>query len=201
MVPAWTLSVGGGSAPEPISDRAAKHEPSPAADVQEAPPVRETPAEVQGIDRRYLAAGAVAFVLLAGGWALVRNRRRRTVVASPRKASHEDPSCSRKNGTEAKNALRNACHANDARAAAQALLDWAAATWSGEVPRNLGTLATRLDRGAEPVRELERRLYAPELGPWDGVSLWRAMQEGLLDARATSQRESEALEPLYPQRT
>lgn len=61
--------------------------------------------------------------------------------------------------------LRDACRANDARAARAALADWDA------LHRATGTSpALRAAR-----RDLDAVLYAPRPRPWDGAALWRAV--------------------------
>jgi hypothetical protein len=104
--------------------------------------------------------------------------------------------------TEVKRAFRKACGGDDARAAARALLDYAAAIWPGSSPQNLGAVAVRLSGDATPVRELDRALYAPDPTNWsDGEALWACLKQGLQSSRQTTQTPKAALSPLYPQRT
>lgn len=209
-VPGWTLTVEGGSAPEqtpPPSTKtpvgsAQSSAPEEQEPVQAREPIPDAVAADPQTDGPYLASGAALSLLLLAAFAgLLLYRRRRTDPAAARQAPRADPDGSRGDGSVARQALRVACAANDARGAAKALLDWAQATWLTDVPRNLASLAERLESGADEVLDLERCLYAPESGAWRGEGLWRALQGELKDARAARQRHSEALEPLYPYRT
>jgi hypothetical protein len=202
-VPGWTLNVGAGSMAGTIPNHPATPEQGRAPDVQEEPaePIPEAAEGGPGIDRRLFAGGAVLSVLLlAVVWALRLYRRRRQAAGSIAHTPVSDRRSARKNGAEARKALHAACEANDAPGAAKALLDWAEVTWPGDAPRNLGTLGARLARGADQVRELERRLYAPESGSWEGAAMWRALQGGLSDVHAAEQMQSDLLDPLYPPR-
>jgi len=207
-VPGWTLNAKGGSAlgqaPEPPTKSAARLVQSavPEAQEQSRQPMPETAAAEPGMEGRYLVGGAVLSLLLVTGIAVLRRLRRRKLdAASVTQRLPADPDIARTSGAAARKALRVACEANDARGAAKALLDWADAIWREDAPRNLGALGDRLVCGSDEVRELERRLYAPGSHTWDGGGLWRALQGELLDVRASKQRRSDALEPLYPQRT
>lgn len=209
-VPGWTLTVEGGSAPEQTQAPTTK---TPVGSAQSAAPEEQEPVRAREpipdaaaadpeTDGRYRASGAaLSLLLLAAFGGLLLYRRRRTDHAAARQAPRADQNGSRGNGSVARKALRVACEANDARGAAKALLNWAQATWPTDVPRNLATLAQRLESGADEVLDLERCLYAPASGAWTGEGLWRALQGELTDARAARQRHSEALEPLYPYRT
>lgn len=97
--------------------------------------------------------------------------------------------------------LGRACSNQDANAAAQALLDWAAATWPEDPPTSLGAIARRLERGRAEVLDLERHLYAPNAAPWSGSALSRVLEAGLATGgKRQAKAEHEVLPPLYPQR-
>jgi len=153
--------------------------------------------------RRYWVGGAIGLVLLVGvgGWLLFRHRRSPT---SPEPGGQTGGATSqdaaRVRTSSARKALSTACEANDTRAAAKALLAWAEASWQGEAPRNLGNLAARLAEGADQVRELERCLYAPTSGGWDGDALWQALQGGLRHTGNADPGKEDVLAPLYPAR-
>jgi len=101
----------------------------------------------------------------------------------------------------AKRALQQACAANDSAAAAQALLAWANALWPNRPPRHLGALAVQLEpQTGSLVHALDRALYAPTTTPWEGQSLWQAVQRGLPLQRPKSEAQS-TLAPLYPERS
>jgi hypothetical protein len=53
---------------------------------------------------------------------------------------------------------------------------------------------------AARIRELERRLYAPDAGPWDGEKLWLAVKDGLGDGQPPRPDQTDDLAPLYPHR-
>ena len=154
----------------------------------------------------------VLLVLLVGR--LLRGRRRRPAAApeqrtAPGTASRSE---SRERAAAARESLRLACAENDAPAAARALLGWAQLLWSAQEPRvtavNLSAMAARLEAAGEPakalaaarIRELERRLYAPDAGPWDGEKLWLAVKNGLGDGHAPRPDQANDLAPLYPHR-
>jgi hypothetical protein len=97
-------------------------------------------------------------------------------------------------------ALRQACENNDATAAARALLDWAAARWPENPPRNLGAVASRLenDAGAE-VRRLDQSLYAPGGVVWDGAALGNAFRATAVKQPVKPKAAAGGLAPLYPE--
>lgn len=99
--------------------------------------------------------------------------------------------------------LEQACRENDARAARQALLEWAAARWPALAPGSLEAVAQRLGPDArEIVRALDRGLYAhAEVhSDWDGTAAWSRLSPMLEKARQGGQaRHETALPPLYPQ--
>jgi len=146
--------------------------------------------------------------LAALGAVLWRRRRQSTSTGS---ASIDTPAPGRAPRAMAgrhRDALHAACTGNDAAAAARALIAWAQAVWPAAAPANLSGIAALLEaeggarqrEAAEQVRMLERRLYAPGGGPWDGEPLWRALKDGLGGGdHARSEREDD-LAPLYPYR-
>ena len=153
-------------------------------------------------DGRYWLAGAIVLVILVGigGWLLFRHRRSPTSPEPGGQTEATSQDAARVRASSARKALRTACETNDARAAAKALLTWAEASWQGEAPHNLGNLAARLAEGAGQVRELERSLYAPTSGSWDGDALWQALQGGLRHTGNAAPGKGDVLPPLYPTR-
>jgi hypothetical protein len=101
----------------------------------------------------------------------------------------------------ARQAVEQACRANDAHGARAALLAWGHARWGRETPAGLGALAKRLGDGAtaEILAELDRALYADDREPWDGIEAWRALAPSLslIDTQAESKGKP-ALPGLYP---
>jgi hypothetical protein len=95
-------------------------------------------------------------------------------------------------------ALRNACEADVAHSAAQALLDLAKLEWPDDPPRGLGTLAARIQSGRAEVLELDRHLYGGGSPRWSGVSLHQAVRNGLRPTQSPDPAKSTGLKPLYP---
>lgn len=96
--------------------------------------------------------------------------------------------------------LEKAAGSNDARSAAAALLELAEAQWPADPPRNLGTLAARLNRGYTQIMALDRALYSVDSSSWEGTALWQSVKDGL-QARSveTASATDDGLDPLYPQ--
>lgn len=133
----------------------------------------------------FLAAGWLLTVLLwwrqrrAGG----RSAGARARVDSSRRAAR---------------AVSDACRANDARSARDALLQWAAHHWPAEPPRSVGELASRCD--GKLARELERLnavLYARQSGEWNGSELKREFEGAAPRADQRLASAESALEPLF----
>ena len=212
-VPGWTLEVSGeaSAAEEPHSAPQPEVESVPGTQDQKvenrsreeprmAEPAFEGLANTSGI---YWILGAVLLVSLPA-MALLWHRHlwgRRSDRDSSKQAQDMGQYGTGLQVSAARKAFRAACEANDARRTANTLLDWAQATWATDAPRNLSTLGARLTKGADEINALERHLYAPEAGSWDGTSLLQALQGGLTDASASERRQTAVLEPLYPSRT
>ena len=94
--------------------------------------------------------------------------------------------------------LEQACRDNDPQATAGALLQWAAAKWPDDAPRNLGSLAQRLVTGGPEIRELDRTLYATGARPWQGDALWQVFKQGLEEVVTEGPARQDGLSPLYP---
>jgi hypothetical protein len=130
----------------------------------------------------------------------LRERRRRNGMLQARRAQrerHPAPSLS-----SARSRVRRACEANDPRAARDALLAWAALCWRGRAPMRLESLADRLGGPAgETLHALDRSLYAPQSGTWDGRAAWDSLRPALMGAETAgheSRQEAASLPPLYP---
>jgi hypothetical protein len=94
--------------------------------------------------------------------------------------------------------LRVACAANNAAAARDHLLAWAALRYAADPPRSLGALAPLLpDSIAAQVLDLEASIYGGSIRPWDGRALTAVLAD--LDAVAGPPQapKNEALMPLY----
>ena len=94
--------------------------------------------------------------------------------------------------------LQTACAANDARAAALALLQLGRTRWPQDPPNSLGQLAQRLVDGHETITALDRVLYAADTSDWDGAELWRFVSESWHQEAPAPKQPPEALAPLYP---
>lgn len=133
--------------------------------------------------------------LLAAGWALTalawwwQSRRRRAAATS-----HIDSP--RPDSPEARRALAAACRADDAAAAADALLAWAAARGFEPPVHALGSLARHVSASlAREIRALERQRYGRDGGRWEGAGLWQAFEQ---EPRRTPARARSAAPPPLP---
>ena len=96
--------------------------------------------------------------------------------------------------------LRAACLGDDASAAREALLHWAAERWPANPPRSLPALAGRLAdpelRGA--IADLDRALYARGEANWKGEQLWRSARGGLVVPTRIVAEKGDELPVMYP---
>lgn len=139
-----------------------------------AAPATPAPPAARPWYRIGLALVPLGLVILLSGWL---GRRRR----NPRR--------------QARQRLKAACRGNDPRAAAHALLAWAALEWPAAP--SLSALVTRLPAAADVIRDLEQALYAPHPTPWQGAALWTRLRRGPRPA-ATHELPAPPLPPLYP---
>ncbi len=147
----------------------------------------------------WLIATASVLLALVLAVLLVRNRRRPATGPAGVAAESATESPQHSRIRQVRQGLRSACKDNNPRAAARALLDWGAARWPQQPPRNLGALASHVTRGGDLIRELETVLYAPGQRPWIGAPLWQALADGLQMAPADGgQPQSDDAPPLYP---
>ncbi|MGB5640224.1 MAG: BatD family protein, partial [Sedimenticolaceae bacterium] len=115
-----------------------------------------------------LALLALAALWLARRWLGSRTRGTAEIKSKPVEKQPE-PASSIANILPQ---LRRACEANDARKAAQALLELGRARWPNDPPRSLGQLAGRLGHGRDQISILDRALYAADASTWTGADLW-----------------------------
>jgi hypothetical protein len=94
--------------------------------------------------------------------------------------------------------LQRACETDDAREAAQALLELGRARWPNDPPHSLGQLAARLGRGQEQITMLDRALYAADVSTWTGAELWASVKDAWNERAVPRKNNEEPLQPLYP---
>jgi len=101
-----------------------------------------------------------------------------------------------------KKALQAACAQNDAAAAKEALLGWAALRWPENRPGSLAEIALRVDDSLSVEimslnRELYSRLDAANGGSWKGRELWEMFNLELSRHKAVPVVAESILEPMY----
>ncbi|MCP5141424.1 MAG: protein BatD [Gammaproteobacteria bacterium] len=199
-LPAQSFPVAPGLAPPPAPPVQAAPlsatPPQPAADP--APlPARAPASPVFDRLGALLDAGIWPWIslALALGWLLTlllwwRAAHRKPVAETPPAPAPRKPGL---------NALRQACDANDAAGAKDALLDWTAAHWPSPTPTNLEGIRQRLPTHsalAEAIAELNHALYSPRKQAWSGNVLKSTLAElELKPVRKDDSRDD--LEPLY----
>jgi len=154
-----------------------------------APIVVETAATLW----RAVSAGLlVGWLVTIGLWWQSRRPRRTPASSAPDGAAAQ-----RAANRRLLRQLRAACHANDARRAHAALVEWGALGRADGGPTSLGTIAARLPSGlAAAIEGLERSLYGPDAEAWDGRDLAAALKE--LDAvNRSPTSDDDILLPLY----
>lgn len=146
------------------------------------------------------AAGTGWLVTLLLWW---RSRSRTGGADRRPAAAREHANAGAQQRAACQSRLRQACHANDPRAARAALLDRAALQWPDAPPRGLSGLAARLDGSAaqQVIVDLNRLLYDDSRQQhWDGQAAWPVL-ERLPETAATvpaGHAADAALPDLYP---
>lgn len=196
------------SQPATVSPPASPHAPapSPSAPLSEASQTEVVPAIHQAATAWPLPAGywpwlgaglGLSWLITLLLWWRERRRHRQTAPAKDKPDAGPRP-----NPGAALQRARQACSANDARGAREALLAWGKACWPGDPPARLESLAQRLDgEAANALRRLDRHLYAAGDNPWDGPGAWRDLESALAAAaRAAGPGKAapDPLPPLYP---
>ena len=205
VLPSWNVDVlpgAGGVQGAPVPPPAAVSKPQPQ-------PVAAAPAHVAPAPREAISSLLRGWSWIAGGLALLvlgalllwrRSRRKPPAAPAPVAEKPAAPAAAAPDAGGALRALQQACDDNDARAATRALLDWAAAEWPDNPPRNLGAIASRLkhDAGAE-VRRLDQALYAPGGVVWNGAALGNVFRAGVVKPPEEPVSAAGGLAPLYPE--
>lgn len=126
-----------------------------------------------------------------GAWAWTR--RRRPGDGSPMAARHT--ATADLSAAAARRGFQRACRDHAARAARDALLAWARATWEAPAPTGLNALARRLGRAeiTPLLRELDRACLAGTA--WNAQALARALPS--LDGDAGARKTAPRLPGLY----
>ena len=198
VIPAWEINVlaGEGGAAEALPPPAEAKDPVVARDVADVDEADVDEAGSPLLTLSQLVTVLAVFLLLAlitagFAWRRRANRVAAEVTGAPVVSMKQQLATSAAS-------LEKACQKNDPQAAARALLQWAAASWPDEPPRNLGALVQRLAGGKTEIRELERALYAANTEAWQGDALWQAFSHGLEVIAAGKPSQQETLAPLYP---
>jgi hypothetical protein len=209
VLPSWTVDVQpgvGGTQSAPVTPPPPTVANKPAAPSVAGISPEATPA--RGWTRRLMdawpqLAGAFAVLVLVlvvlFAWRRRAKQRRPAATTTVTAKTADVRATPVPDAGEARRALQEACAANDARSAARAMLDWAAAEWPDSPPRNLGSIASRLKSGAAEVRRLDQSLYAPGGAVWDGAPLWNLFRDGMDRKPAEPASTAGGLAPLYPE--
>ncbi len=147
---------------------------------------------------------ALVWLLTLGLW--LREKRYNRRAASGPEKTREAP---RTMTAATLKDIERACRANDPAAARRTLTRWAANRWPAAPPGSLEALTERLagpdtDRRrklAELFLELEKALYSPRPGGWNGRDFWQRLKPCLRPPAAPRRSGAETgLPPLYPPR-
>lgn len=195
VLPAWEVNVLPGATgeatallpPDPVAQPGGEVQNTVASIADEPVDGEQSPA----LWLLLLAGLAVIFLLL-----LLYLQRRQQQRGVP--VAADNRTTGRQQVRAAGALLEQACRENDPQAAARALLQWAAANWPDDAPRNLGSLAQRLATGGQEIRELEQALYATGSQDWRGDLLWQVFKAGPEEVVTKDGVTQEVLSPLYP---
>ncbi len=127
----------------------------------------------------------IAWILTAAGWFYDRQR----LLSKPADFHPEPPRLQ-----QVRQAVQQACEANDAAAALKALRQWVILRSPNTLP-TLGHIAHYLRIDIALLQDMERAAYAPTPPTWQGEALWQAIER---PATATSLPQKAILPPLYP---
>jgi hypothetical protein len=194
VLPAWQVNVLAGAAGSAEAQPPAPAEITAPAAVIEDPDATPAAEQPDSAWLRWVLITAVLCMALILLWYLQRHMR----AGSEPQAVSGSTLSGKQALREAGHLLELACNNNDPQAAARALLQWAAAKWPDEAPRNLGGLAQWLQAGTEEIGELERVLYASGSSSWQGDALLKLYKKGLEKVVSDKHVTQQGLSPLYP---
>ena len=123
-------------------------------------------------------------------------RTRKPATAPGRKTA--DPPSTRSTNRRLLRRIREACDKNDGRLARRLLLEWGELRFPDASAKSLGALAALLPESlALPIADLERDLYGPLAGEWDGQTLREAIKSVDAVDRGSDITSDDGLLPLY----
>lgn len=148
--------------------------------------------------KHWPVVGAVLLLLIIVLFVVkrVRHTKADTVVIK------QEPTAAQTVRTMTKNLMpqfERACISNDAKTAANLLLEMGRGQWPNDPPGNLGALATCLGHGYEQIMMLDRALYAADTSKWEGSDLWNAVKDAWHKSPTKKRPTEDSLKPLYPQ--
>jgi len=131
------------------------------------------------------------------GWWVDRWKRRRMKKES---SLHREPLSLK----QARLAVKKACDHHSPTNTKEALIQWGEAQWKSHPPRSLGGLINKLvsqgladEDACRAMRELDRMLYAPMEGTWDGKLFWKRVGPAMEQKDVFVERPEDLLPPLY----
>lgn len=139
----------------------------------------------------------VAWLLTVIAWLRIRKQLKRLLSGAP----DIDKSSLKLKVANTKKQLKQACDANNAKDAQDALLQWASAVAGDSAPQTLGQVALWFDADtAALLHALDQHLYAPESQAWEGGVFWHKLASQLDKVRPVANKTSnQILPPLYSQ--
>ena len=129
-------------------------------------------------------SAVLALLWLGTAWAWWRARRARALIAPTAAGTSPAARVADVSTSQALSELQRACRDNNAQAARQALIHWAAGFWPESPPRGLQAIAQRLvdPRFNEALHQLDRACYTGST--WQGESLAQAFAQPPRQTRA-----------------
>jgi hypothetical protein len=195
-VPARTVKVAPAAATaKPTPQTAFVPNPAPAVDSKQAA-TESLPATTNTASNDHL--WIVLGIILGAGWLItavawfLSSCKQKGKSLPPAETLSNDKSASLKD-------IKQACLANNAHKARDALLSWASGFWHEQPPANLAEAGQRL---GEEVRQelalLNQALYGPDGTHWQGKRLWQALSDDLDRKQPREKMSASTIQPLYP---